>query len=123
MKDPDALVALWGNVMRTRVERRGNSYPDFLDWRAQSKSFEDIGSFDLVLACGEGTSYDVSYVETRRSGEQIPVPVSLGKVTLRIGSEALGLKVSSSEQRADLNQLVTVASGSLPASAISAFAS
>jgi hypothetical protein len=85
---------------------------------------EDIGSFDLVLACGEGTSsYDVSYVETRRRGEQIAVPVSLDKVTMRIGSQALRLKVSSSEQRADLNQLVTVAGGSLPASVLSAFAS
>jgi predicted permease len=45
-KDPDGLVQLWGNVMRTRVERRGNSYPDFQDWRAQSKSFEDIAAFD-----------------------------------------------------------------------------
>jgi predicted permease len=52
-KDPDALVQLWGNVMRTRVERRGNSYPDFLDWRAQSKSFEAIAAFNahtLTLA-------------------------------------------------------------------------
>jgi predicted permease len=45
-KDPDALVQLWGNVVRARVERRGNAYPDFLDWRAQSKSFEDMAAFD-----------------------------------------------------------------------------
>jgi predicted permease len=44
-KDPDALVQLWGNVVRARVERRGNAYPDFLDWRAQSKSFEDMAAF------------------------------------------------------------------------------
>ena len=52
-KDPDALVQLWGNVVRARVERRGNAYPDFLDWRAQSKSFEDMAAFDnqtLTLA-------------------------------------------------------------------------
>ena len=52
-KDPDTLVQLWGNVMRTRLERRGNAYPDFLDWRAQSKSFEDMAAFDnhtLTLA-------------------------------------------------------------------------
>ncbi len=61
---------------------------------------EDIGSFDLVLACGNGASnYDVSYVETRNSGEQIPVPKSLAKITMRIGSAALTLKVSSSERR------------------------
>jgi hypothetical protein len=86
---------------------------------------EEIGSFDLVLACGgEGTSsYDVSYVETRRSGEQIPVPTSLSNVTMRIGSAALALKVSSSERRDGPDQLVTYASASLPASVLSSFAS
>jgi putative ABC transport system permease protein len=33
-------------VQRTRVERRGASFPDYLDWRAQSKSFEDMAAFD-----------------------------------------------------------------------------
>ena len=41
-------MQLWGNVQRTRVERRGNSYPDYLDWRAQSKSFEDMAAFDIA---------------------------------------------------------------------------
>src|SRR5437867_1918069 len=45
-KDPSRLVELWGNVMRARVERRGASYPDFLDWRDRSKSFEEIAAFD-----------------------------------------------------------------------------
>ena len=44
--EPSRLVQLWGNVMRSKLERRGNSYPDFLDWRAQSKSFEDVAAFD-----------------------------------------------------------------------------
>ena len=45
-RDPEQLVQLWGNVQRTRVERRGASYPDYLDWRAESKSFEDIAAVD-----------------------------------------------------------------------------
>ena len=52
-KDPDRLVQIWGNVMRARVERSGTSYPDYLDWRAQSKSFDDMAAFDgqtLTLA-------------------------------------------------------------------------
>jgi putative ABC transport system permease protein len=52
-KDPHRLVQIWGNVMRARVERRGTSYPDYLDWRAQSKSFDDMAAFDgqtLTLA-------------------------------------------------------------------------
>lgn len=45
-EDPDQLVELWGNVLGTRVERRGAAYPDFLDWRARSRSFEEIAAFD-----------------------------------------------------------------------------
>jgi predicted permease len=45
-KEPSRLVELWGNVMRARVERRGASYPDYLDWRARAKSFEDVAAFD-----------------------------------------------------------------------------
>ena len=44
--DPDRLVQLWGNVQRARLERRGASYPDYLDWRAQSNSFVDIAAVD-----------------------------------------------------------------------------
>ena len=48
-KDPSTLVELWGNVVRAKVERRGASYPDYLDWRARSKSFEDVAAFDGQL--------------------------------------------------------------------------
>ena len=54
--DPSRLVLLWGNVQRARVERRGASYPDYLDWRARAKSFEDVAAFDgqtLTLVGGE----------------------------------------------------------------------
>ena len=85
---------------------------------------EDIGSFDLVLACGEGASnYDVSYIERRRNGEQIPLPGELGKVTMRIGNASAALKVASSERRETPDELVTYASGSLPATVIASFAS
>src|SRR5260370_89371 len=43
--DPGKLVILWGNVIRPKVDRRVTSYPDFADWRAQSKSFEDMAAF------------------------------------------------------------------------------
>lgn len=86
---------------------------------------EDIGTFDLVLGCGAqgSASYDVAYIETRHTGEQIPLPGSLSKVTMRIGSASLPLKVSSSERRSGPAQLVTYASASLPASVLSSFAS
>lgn len=46
--DPDRLVILWGNVQRAKVERRGASYPDYLDWRNQSHSFDGMAAFDTA---------------------------------------------------------------------------
>ena len=43
--DPNRLVVLIGNVQRTIVERRGASYPDYLDWR-RAKSFVDMAAYD-----------------------------------------------------------------------------
>src|SRR5204863_1672454 len=44
--EPSRLVELWGNVKRAKVERRGASYPDYLDWRKQSNSFEGMAAVD-----------------------------------------------------------------------------
>jgi predicted permease len=49
-RDPERLVQLWGNVLRARVERRGASYPDYVDWRAQATSFEDMAAFTNITA-------------------------------------------------------------------------
>ncbi len=43
--EPSRLVELWGNVKRVQVERRGTSMPDYLDWRAQSHSFEAMALY------------------------------------------------------------------------------
>ena len=45
---PDAprLMILWGNVKRVKVERRGASYPDYLDWRDQAHSFQKMAAFE-----------------------------------------------------------------------------
>ena len=55
--DPERLVNLIGNVdrgpvdrLRQAIERRGASYPDFLDWRAQAtRSFEDLAAVDSQM--------------------------------------------------------------------------
>jgi predicted permease len=47
-EQPESLVVLWGNVQRAVVERRGSSYPDAADWRAQNRSFEDLAPFDGI---------------------------------------------------------------------------
>jgi putative ABC transport system permease protein len=42
----DRLVVLIGNVQRAGgVERRGNSYPDHLDWRARATRFDDLAAY------------------------------------------------------------------------------
>ena len=46
--EADQLVELWGNVERQSLERRGASIPDYLDWRAKSRSFELMGAWDAT---------------------------------------------------------------------------
>src|SRR5262245_884308 len=47
----DRLVVLIGNVQRAGgVERRGNSYPDHVDWRARATSFEGMAAYTTLLA-------------------------------------------------------------------------
>ncbi len=83
---------------------------------------EDIGSFDLMLACGAGSdSYDVNYVERRHDGDRIQVPIALGAVTLLAGHMSAPLKVVSSKHRTDPDELVTYATGTVPAALIGAF--
>ena len=83
---------------------------------------EEIGSFDLVVACTAGSdSYEVSYIERRHSGEQKPLPSALDTISLRVGSNSAMLKVVSSERRASPDELVTYASGRVPATLIGAF--
>jgi hypothetical protein len=85
---------------------------------------EDIGSFDLMVACGAagGDSYDVSYVERRHNGDRIEVPAELSSITVRVGSSTASLKVVSSERRSQPDELVTYAAGTVPAALIGAFA-
>jgi predicted permease len=42
-KDPGRLVVLWETVSRDR--RNPTSYPNFLDWRAQNQSFEEMAAY------------------------------------------------------------------------------
>jgi hypothetical protein len=84
---------------------------------------EDIGSFDLIVACGAGSdSYDVSYVERRHGGGGMAVPAKLGAVRVTVGNVSVPLKVVSSERQRDPDELVTYASGPAPAALIDGFA-
>src|SRR5262245_28164202 len=48
-REPRQLVYLIGTARRAVVERRGTSYPDFLDWRAMATRFESLAAFDSQL--------------------------------------------------------------------------
>ena len=84
---------------------------------------EEIGSFDLVVACSPGAdSYDVSYVERRHRGEQTPLPAALDSISLRVGSNSAVLKVVSTERRSAPDELLTHATARVPSTLIGAFA-
>jgi predicted permease len=50
------LVELWGNVERQVVERRGTSIPDYLDWKAKSRSFDLMSAWSgaSFILTGQG---------------------------------------------------------------------
>ena len=84
---------------------------------------EEIGSFDLVVACSPGAdSYDVSYVERRHRGEQTPLPAALDSISVRVGSNSAALKVVSTERRSAPDELLTHATARVPSTLIGAFA-
>lgn len=84
---------------------------------------DDVGSFDLMVACGAaGESYDVTYMERRYNGERIRLQGDIENVTVRVGRLSAALKVVSSERRTDPDERVTFASATIPAALIDAFA-
>ena len=98
---PDAgkLVILWGNVKRVRVERRGASYPDYRDWRDQSRSFE------AMAALGEAR-FSLGGIELPEfiSGEYVSQPY----FSLLGIHAALGRTFSSEEDRVPQRNAVVV---------------
>ena len=84
---------------------------------------EDIGRFDLMVACGAAPgSYDVTYLERRQAGRHAPLPGQLGAIKLAAGDSTASLKVVSSQRSSDPDELVTFAAAAVPASLIGAFA-
>jgi putative ABC transport system permease protein len=47
-KEPERLVAIWETYPRLGATRVTLSYPDFLDWKAQSRAFEQMAAFWLT---------------------------------------------------------------------------
>jgi len=84
---------------------------------------EPIGSFDLAVSCGADLdSFDVRYIEHRRAGDGRALPDKLNGVSLRVGRTAIALKVASSAHQDRPGELVSYATGNVPAAIIGAFA-
>jgi putative ABC transport system permease protein len=58
----DRLMVLIGNVQRAQVERRGNSYPDYLDWRREATRFEDMAAYQGTTLTLAGAGGDIDRV-------------------------------------------------------------
>jgi hypothetical protein len=106
----------WSLVDRSGVATLARRHPLTLEG-------EEIGSFDLVVACSPGAdTYDVSYIERRHRGEQTPLPAAIDSISLRVGSNSAMLKVVSSERRSEPDELFTYATARVPSTLIGAFA-
>jgi hypothetical protein len=104
----------WSMVERAGASMLGRRHPLTIEG-------DEIGSFDLVLACAstEG-NYLVTYSEERRA-DIGAASTPLTDVTIRVGGQTTALKVVSSEVKEKSGALVTVAAGVLPANAVRSF--
>jgi hypothetical protein len=82
---------------------------------------EDIGTFELGFACGEGPKeYVVTYSEQRRGNGRMPK--QLAEVEVSLAGKSVALKLVSSKPTGNPLEVDTVASGRLPAELLKAFA-
>jgi hypothetical protein len=81
---------------------------------------EEIGSFDLHLTCRAEGGFNAVYIEHRHEGDETPLPRSVRSVTLRAAGREAKLSVMASD-RHDADDLVTYASGTIPADLIDGF--
>jgi predicted permease len=104
-EDPERLVTLIGNVDRGTIERRGASYPDFVDWRAQAtRSFEDLAAVDPQMLTLSGTD------EPERIQTEF---VSASYFSLLRATAALGRTFRADEDQVSKPQRVIVLSDGL----------
>ena len=82
---------------------------------------EKIGTFDLTLACSSAEAFEVSYIERRRTGDR-SASANLRTITLNVGEESAKLKVTSSKRGDSRDEMLTTATGTVPASLVDALA-
>ncbi|MDP2296744.1 MAG: hypothetical protein Q8M24_14955 [Pseudolabrys sp.] len=84
---------------------------------------DQIGNFDLVVACGaDSDSFELSYIERRRGADGISLPVKLDSVNVRTNRNRAKLAVAASERHSGADELVSYAAGTVPAALIREFA-
>jgi putative ABC transport system permease protein len=71
--ESDRLVVLWGNVMRAKLERRGASYPDFVDWRLQATTFEGMAASDETRMTLSGSGEAIRILVETVSASYFPL--------------------------------------------------
>ncbi|MGN6572486.1 MAG: hypothetical protein ACTHLO_13845, partial [Pseudolabrys sp.] len=81
---------------------------------------EDIGSFDLQLACATDGGYNAVYIEHRHQGDDAPLPSAVRSVTVRAAGIEAKLNIVASSQHDD-DDLVTYATGTIPADLLGGF--
>jgi hypothetical protein len=105
--------ALAANADRPRI---GRTHPLTVEG-------EDIGSFELNLACDDaGRDYVITYVEQRRGGEAGRTPAAPTEVEVSLSGKLLPLKVVSARPTGRTLEIESVASGRLPAELLKTFA-
>jgi hypothetical protein len=103
----------WSMVDRGGASMLGRRHPLTVEG-------DEIGSFDLVLACAADDGYLVTYSEERRADADAS---PLTDVTIRIGGQTTALKVVSSQVKDKTGLLVSVAAGLVPKSLLRSFTS
>jgi predicted permease len=84
--ESDRLVILWGNVMRANLERRGASYPDFVDWRSEATAFEGLAAGDETRMTLSGAGEAVRILVEMVSASYFPllrVEAAIGRTFTR----------------------------------------
>jgi hypothetical protein len=84
---------------------------------------EDIGMFELMLACGDSAKdYAVTYTEQRRADGAGRKPQALTDVEISVAGKTVQLKVVSSQPTTRAQEMESVATGSISADLIKSFA-
>ena len=81
---------------------------------------DEIGSFDLHLTCSADGGFNAVYIEHRHAGDDAPLPRAVRSVTLRAAGLEAKLNVMASNRHEE-DDLVTYATGTIPADLIDGF--